>query len=75
LIITGLQVVQDCAYGVYHFQIGFFTVSTDVVDFTGLALLQDCHDRLAMVLYVEPVADVGTIPINRESFYRSAHCE
>jgi hypothetical protein len=48
-----------------HIQVGLLAVSADVVDFTGPALFQYRHDRPAMVLHVQPVADVGTIPIDR----------
>ena len=52
--------------GLDHVDVGALIVAADVVDLADAALLQDEVDGMAVVLHIEPVADVLAIAVDRQ---------
>ena len=48
--------------------IRFFVIAADIVNLANAAFLQNSENPLTMVLYMEPVADLHTIAVNRQFF-------
>src|SRR5579883_1971027 len=50
----------------HHLQIGQRAVAADVVDLAGAPAPQDFENAAAMVVHVEPVADLHAVAVNRQ---------
>ena len=56
----------------YNLDIGLFAMSTEVVDLSDLALLQNCKNSIAVILNIEPVTNIQTLAIYRKCFVMSS---
>ena len=50
----------------HYLNIGCFTIAADVVHLTRLAYVESQCNRRAVVLYMEPVANLQSIAVNRQ---------
>jgi hypothetical protein len=58
--------VQIVADEVDHLNVLFFALAPDIVAFSQMSLVKNRHKGLAMVIHVDPVADVSSIAVYRE---------
>lgn len=62
------QLVEKFTDGIDNLQIGFFATPTDIVSFSDAAAGEDGADGAAVILYVEPVANILAVAIDWERF-------
>ena len=60
------RLVQRFQDGFDNLQVGSLIVSADIVDLTDASLVENQIDRLTMIGYVQPVADVRTVAVSPE---------
>ena len=63
-----LQLIQDIAQGIDDLQVGELAVAADVITFPDPAAAQDQPDGFAMVLDIDPIADLPPVAINGQGF-------
>ena len=66
-IFAGLEFIKQVTQGMYHFQIRLLVPATDVVGLAHNALLQHGRDPFAMVYHIEPVPDLLSVAIDRQT--------
>lgn len=62
---TWTQLIEDITDRVYHLNILFLTPPSNVVGLTYVAVFQDPKQRPYMIVYVQPVAHIFAVAINR----------
>ena len=64
------EIIEHRTQGVDDLKVGFFIPAADVVGFPHASRFQYAADGGAMVLYIEPIADLLAIAVNRQRFPR-----
>src|ERR1700681_4669062 len=62
------QFVEKLANGADYFQIIFFTAATYIVSFAHAPFCKYSADRVAVIFYIKPVANVFSITVYRKRF-------
>jgi hypothetical protein len=60
------KLVKRSTNALYDLQVRALILSTDIVGFTWQSVLQDQIERFSVILDIKPVANIGTVPVNRQ---------
>jgi len=64
------KLVEDGAQGLHDFEVGFFVPAADVVGLAHAACGEHAADGAAVVLHVEPIADLPAVAVDRQGLAR-----
>src|ERR1035437_3648045 len=62
------KLVHQVADGSYNFQIFSFAIAADVIGLSHSTAFKHGADSRAMIFYIEPVANIASVSINRQRF-------
>ncbi len=60
------QAVDNVADEAYHFPVGPFVATPDVISLPDASSFDHGHQGVAMIGNVQPVPDIGAIPVDRQ---------
>lgn len=62
----GFRLVECLKDGLYNLEIGSLIMAADIVNLSDSALPDNKVDCLAVIRYIQPVADIRTVSVNRK---------